>query len=101
MKAISVDLYRQVALALGAAIGSADFFNGSVDVALDGTDARLTLTAIVYRRTVDAPDGIRRPIADIVPVWWEFHTRSAGIPGGETLNDFDFAEVKPFLVEND
>jgi hypothetical protein len=84
--------------------------------AANAANAVLTLTAIVYRRTERLPEGTRRPIADIVPVWWEFSTviedildDSDDAPDdapdrrheGQCLNDFSFAELKTYLIEND
>lgn len=98
MRQITRHLYAQVAQALRSKIGSADYFNDHVDVRDGDRTAVLILTAIIYRREDGAPDGTRRPIADIVPIWWEFHTW--GLAGPE-LNDFDFGELKRFLVENE
>ena len=49
---------------------------------------------IVYRRRERLPEGDRDAIADLVPVWWEFHT---AVNGGEVLNDFSFSEVRALL----
>ena len=38
--------------------------------------------------------GDRDAIADLVPVWWEFHTVGSD---GEALNDFSFSEVRALL----
>ncbi len=92
------DFYAEVASALTERIGTAEFFNGSVEIDHRDVNAVLRATLIIHRRTVTAPDGERRPISDVVPVWWEFHTTGAR---GEELNDFSFGELKPFLTEND
>ncbi len=57
---------------------------------------RLVLSAIVYRRTEQRPEGVCRPIADVVPVWWEFQTVGAD---GPVSNDFSFSQLKPFIVD--
>ncbi len=129
---ITADIYRLVAAHLRDRIAASDWFNGTVSGILPvgenmagagiSVEWRLTLTAIVYRRTEIFPEGARRPISDIVPVWWEFSTTdldgdrddsadaagSAGAdraPGrlqkGQHLNDFSFTELKPFLIDYD
>jgi hypothetical protein len=35
-------------------------------------------------------------IDNIIPVWWEFHSTT---DEGEVLNDFDFAELKEYLLD--
>lgn len=42
------------------------------------------------------PCHSRRPIADVVPVWWEFSTVQAD---GEVLNDFSFSLLRPLLIQ--
>jgi hypothetical protein len=37
------------------------------------------------------PEGRTRPISDLVPVWWEFHTADCD---AERLNDFSFSELR-------
>ena len=51
-------------------------------------------SVIVYRRVERLPEGDRDVIADLVPVWWEFHTAD---DGGEVLNDFSFSELRAYL----
>ena len=55
-----------------------------------GVACRLTASVIVYRSRTRYPEGDRDEIADLVPVWWEFHTSD---DGGEFLNDFSFSRV--------
>jgi hypothetical protein len=95
---ITTDTYRTVASRLRDGISTSEWYNGSLDIDIDSLHCTLLLTAIVYRRTELLPEGGRRPIADIVPVWWEFST--AG-PQGPEPNDFAFSELKPFLIDND
>lgn len=55
----------------------------------------LTVSAIVYRDSVQMPEGAREVVADMVPVWWEFTTV---LPeGGQVLNDFSFGELRRFI----
>jgi hypothetical protein len=90
--------YRLAAARLREEIAAADWFNGSMEFSTDGFLARLVLTAIVYRRTEHLPEGVRRPISDVVPVWWEFSTAD---DEGQCPNDFSFSELKPYLIDYD
>ena len=81
-------------VSLAVAIGGGSYFSGSLSFAFGDTECRLTASVIVYRRVERLPEGDRDVIADLVPVWWEFHT--AG-DGGEVLNDFSFSELRACL----
>ena len=91
---VSSELYLEVAARLAEAIGGGSYFSGSLSFAFGDTECRLTASVIVYRRVERLPEGDRDVIADLVPVWWEFHT--AG-DGGEVLNDFSFSELRAYL----
>ena len=91
---VSTELYLEVAARLAEAIGGGSYFSGSLSFAFGDTECRLTASVIVYRRVERPPEGDRGVIADLVPVWWEFHT--AG-DGGEVLNDFSFSELRACL----
>ena len=112
---ITDDIYRRIAARLRKEIAAAEWFNGSIageetftahgstaDVAGKTPESpvewRLTLTAIIYRRTEILPEGVRRPIDDVVPVWWEFSTVGEG---GAISNDFSFNKLKPCLIDYD
>ena len=56
---------------------------------------RLTASLVLYRSDDRWPEGCRRRLTDVVPVWWEFHTVTAD---GEMPNDFSFAELRPCLL---
>lgn len=123
MITISPNDYRQIARTLKEAIGTADWFNGSVELTISGHTARLTLSAIIYRRDETLPEGPRRPISDVVPVWWEFSmiappgpivdtpsgrgcTVSSCDTNGTPLSDhipsdFAFCELRPYLLDHD
>ena len=92
---VSPELYREAAVRLCDGIGCSDYFSGAIAFTYSNVDCRLTASLIVYRRTERAPEGVSHPIADLVPVWWEFHTVG---PDGELLNDFSFAELKSYAV---
>ena len=91
---VSTELYLEVAARLAEAIGGGSYFSGSLSFAFGDTECRLTASVIVYRRGERRPEGDGDVIADLVPVWWEFHT--AG-DGGEVLNDFSFSELRAYL----
>ncbi len=93
---ITSEIYRAIAGRLKEEVGHADYFNGTVEFETEEFYSALTLTAIVYRRTETIPEGARRPVADIVPVWWEFSTVQEC---GEVLNDFSFSELKQYIIE--
>ncbi|MDE5578586.1 MAG: hypothetical protein K2I85_01335 [Alistipes sp.] len=95
MYRVSSELYRQVAERLSETVGSRDYFSGSVVGETAGTAWRLTVSVIVYRSRRSLPEGPQEPIADFVPVWWEFRTFAAD--GSETLNDFSFSEVRDLV----
>jgi hypothetical protein len=114
---ITPEIYRLVATRLRDEIANAEWFNGSIEFDTDestaetpdtethvveGIHARLTLTAIIYRRTEHLPEGECRPIADVVPVWWEFTTSTTTDDGIiPAPNNFSFSELKTYLVDHD
>lgn len=122
MKTISPSHYSQLANLLRRSIGTSDWFNGSIELPIDSFTGRLTLSAIIYRRDESLPEGPRRPIADVVPVWWEFTTIAPpgplvdtpsgrgctappcdtnGVPLADyTPNDFSFATLRPYLIDD-
>ena len=91
MYSVSVELYREVTARLEEAVGARGYFSGRIEGETDEVAWRLTLSAMVYRKHVSLPEGDEERIADVVPVWWEFHTT---VPEGEVLNDFSFADVR-------
>ncbi|OUN75407.1 hypothetical protein B5G09_12550 [Alistipes sp. An54] len=91
MYSVSTELYEEVATRLAEAIGGGSYFSGSLTFDREGIECRLTASVIVYRRRESYPEGDRDAIADLVPVWWEFHTTG---PEGEMRNDFTFSEVR-------
>lgn len=96
MFSVSEALYRRFADALAERLSGKNYYLGSV--CLDDADAacRLTGSYIVYRSECEGPEGKERPVKEVVPVWWEFHTVCAR---GEVDNDFSFRDLVPFLVD--
>lgn len=91
---VSSALYRETAARLADAIDGGSYFSGSVRFDFDGMSCCLRASVIVYRRRESLPEGEFRPIVDLVPVWWEFHTVGEA---GEVLNDFSFSELKAYF----
>ena len=85
---VSSELYLEVAARLAEAIGGENCATRST-FPFGDMECRLTASVIVYRRRERLPEGDRDAIADLVPVWWEFHTVRSD---GEALNDFSFSE---------
>lgn len=56
---------------------------------------RLSVAAVIYRRTEFWPEGEVRPISDIVPVWWELHSFRGE---AEVINDATFERIKECLL---
>lgn len=91
---VTAALYDEVLARLTDAIGDTDYFSGTLAFAFGQISCRLRVSVIACRRTERLPEGPCRPIADLVPVWWEFFTES---DEGELLNDFSFDEVRKLL----
>ncbi len=91
---VSSELYEEVAARLAEAIGSESYFSGVVTGEFADVAWRLVLSVVVYRRRISIPEGDYDALANLVPVWWEFHTEAAA---GEILNDFSFTELVRYL----
>lgn len=91
---VSSELYLETAARLVEAIGPENYFSGSLLFAFGDIECRLTASVIVYRRAERFPEATCDRIADLVPVWWEFHTCRDGV---EMLNDFSFSALRDSL----
>lgn len=91
---VSSELYVETLSRLVEAIGADSYFSGTLLFAFGDVECRLTASVIVYRRTERFPEGDRDAVADLVPVWWEFHTCGEA---GEVSNDFSFSELRALL----
>ena len=91
---IPSQLYLEVADRLIARFGTSDYFSGTLSLDYEGVMCSLLLSAIIYRRRERCDEGERLLIADVVPVWWEFHTVGKQ---GEILNDFSFNVLRQYL----
>lgn len=89
MYKISTQLYLEIADKLMAAIGSKEFFSGSVRLTIGDTECTLICTLIVEHESIPTEGHCFCAISSLIPVWWEFHTI---VDGEELLNDFSFKE---------
>ena len=94
MYEVSDQLYLEVADRLRSRFGDGDYFSGRLSLDYEGVMCSLLLSAIIYRRRERCDEGERLLIADVVPVWWEFHTVGEQ---GEVLNDFSFNVLRQYL----
>ena len=92
---VSSEVYYVFALLLREAFGGGGFYSGSVECAVGETLCRLTASLVLYRSDARWPEGCRRRLTAVVPVWWEFNTVTAD---GEVPNDFSFADLRPSLL---
>lgn len=91
---VSSELYLETATRLVETIGLDNYFSGTLLFAFGDVECRLTASVIVYRREERRPEGVGNGIADLVPVWWEFHTCG---DGSEVINDFSFSTLREWL----
>ncbi len=88
---VSPELNERIAEELLEAIGTRNFFSGSVRVVSDDdVECTLRTSCVVYRRPVVLPEGEGRAIRSVIPVWWELHTVCAA---GVLDNDFSFGDL--------
>lgn len=95
---LNFDDYELLLGRLAEAVGGRNYFSGTVRAEGAAVDFLLTCSCVVYRNTVEAPDGRRSEWADVVPVWWNL--RSVG-EAGELDNDFSFDTMRKLLRGND
>lgn len=96
MYSVLPELYLETAVRLCEAVDSENYFSGSIVFHFaEEIQCRLTTSVIICREPLRLPEGTTNAIADLVPVWWEFHTTG---DQGEWLNDFDFTELKKYIL---
>ena len=88
------ELYQEVATKIIEHVGRRGYYSDALDFEWDGVECHMVLSAVVYRRTEQYPEGESSVVADMVPVWWEFHTF---IDGEEVLNNFSFNEMREYI----
>ena len=90
-------VYLEVAERLSALIGTSQYYSGAFEIDFEDVSCCMVLSAVIYRHDETLPEGREVDLIDnIIPVWWEFHTITEE---GEVLNDFDFAELKEYLLD--
>jgi hypothetical protein len=98
MIATTDNQYRNIARELLAAIGRAEFFNGTIECNDGEMRSELRVTLIVRREPALDPADISRGdrrITQIIPVWWEYHLWDTD---GQRANDFSWRELCEFLI---
>lgn len=93
---IADDIYSALAQKLKKTIGTADYFNGTVEMEMGDVQFVFVATLVVYRRSRTTPEGVVRAIENVVPIWWELKTTT---DHGEQINDFSFSGIKPLLTD--
>jgi hypothetical protein len=88
------ELYREMATKIIEHVGHRGYYSGVLDFEWESVECRMVLSAVIYRRTEQFPEGERSVVADMVPVWWEFHTF---VNGEEVLNNFSFNEMREYI----
>ena len=96
MYEISDELYLEVAERLLSLFAVGDYYSGSTTFEWNSIVCRLVLSAVIYTEHRLMPEGEQRFIADVVPVWWEFHTCDES---GTMLNDFSFNTLRNYLKQ--
>ena len=89
--------YHEIASRIAGEIGTADYFNGTVEYGTDEFDSTFTATLLVYRQENQMPEGRRKVVEDVKPVWWNFTTIMP--EEGEVINDFSFPEFRRCLLD--
>ena len=88
------ELYQEVATKIIEQVGRRGYYSGTLDFEWESVECHMVLSAVVHRRTEQFPEGEKWLVADMVPVWWEFHTY---VDGEEVLNNFSFNELREFI----
>ena len=88
------ELYREVATKIIEHVGRRGYYSGVLDFEWESVECCMVLSAVIYRRTEQFPEGERSLVVDMVPVWWEFHTF---VDGEEVLNNFSFNEMREYI----
>lgn len=96
MYRISPAFYCKVVDLLLEQVDLKEYYSGIFEFDFENVRCRIVLSAVVYWRDVIQPEGVKRSVSDIIPVWWEMHTE---IAGEERLNDFSFNELREYIKE--
>ena len=98
---ISEEEYAALAVDIKGRLTSPCYFTGTVEIeGRDGERLRFTASLILYRRSV--PDITQYDAHDTIyavsPVWWDFLCEG---DEGIIFDDFDFAEFRKHLIEEE
>lgn len=93
---ITPELYQNISIELLEAIDGKCFWSGSIDKLVeDGWKFRATICAGWSADTLGSGQ-VEARIDDINAIWWEF--RIFDDVGDELLNDFNFGELKKYIL---
>ena len=89
---VSPELYEQTARVLCDQIAErTSFLSGTFRFETQGIECALRTSFLIFRENEIYPEGSKKVIVDLIPVWWEFHTYHQS---EELLNDFSFEELR-------
>ena len=88
------ELYQMVLSKILDSIDGKGYYSGSLEFSYEGVECTMILSAVIYYRKERFPEGEFEFVADMVPVWWEFHTYA---DGEEVLNNFSFNEMREYI----
>ena len=94
MYSVSAQLYGEAVRAFRASVEGENYYSAVLRFTHAGVSCCMRLSAMLFYTEVVRPEGKRRVVSDLTPVWWEFHT---SIDGVEELNDFTLADFADLL----
>ena len=94
MYTISSKLYHQVATHLVDLVGQRGYYSGTFEFEFEELFCQMALSAVVYHQSQPDEGYKSCAVADMIPVWWEFHTYR---DEEELLNDFSFNELRCYI----
>ena len=98
---LSAEDYAALADEIRGRLTTPCYFTGAVETrGSEGESLRFTASLILYRRQVDDPTayGAHDSIYAVAPVWWDFVCEDED---GHLFDDFDFAEFRQYLIEEE
>ena len=98
---LSEEEYATLAEEIKGRLNSPCYFSGTVEIeGREGKTLRFTASLILYRRHVAETTqyDVHDTIYAVVPVWWDFLCEGEE---GIIFDDFDFAEFRKHLIEEE
>jgi hypothetical protein len=83
-----------VATHLVELVGQGGYYSGTIEFEFEELFCQMTLSAVVYHQSQPDVGYTHCAVADMIPVWWEFHTYR---DEEELLNDFSFNELRCYI----